>query len=63
MATPNNFLRQPETAQPSGLGFVARCPAHQDRGASLSMTEGEEGRVLPHRVAGWPLHEASPPSG
>ncbi|WP_354399161.1 hypothetical protein [Variovorax sp. OAS795] len=47
----------------SGSGFSARCPAHQDRGASLSMTEGEEGRVLPGRAAGWPLHEASPPSG
>lgn len=30
----------------SGDGFVARCPAHDDRKPSLSITEGDDGRVL-----------------
>lgn len=30
----------------SGGGHVARCPAHDDRNPSLSVTEGRDGRVL-----------------
>jgi hypothetical protein len=30
----------------SKRGFVARCPAHDDRFPSLSITEGRDGRVL-----------------
>lgn len=30
----------------SGRGFTARCPAHEDRSASLSVCEGREGRAL-----------------
>jgi hypothetical protein len=33
-------------------GYVARCPAHDDRTASLSIREGEGGRVLLHCFAG-----------
>lgn len=29
-----------------GTGWAARCPAHDDRTASLSITEGNEGRTL-----------------
>ena len=35
----------------SGLGFVARCPVHQDHTASLSIVE-RDGRVLVHCHAG-----------
>lgn len=35
-----------------GRGFAARCPAHEDRQASLSISEGEDGRVLLHCHAG-----------
>lgn len=30
----------------TGRGWVARCPAHDDRHASLSVAEGADGRVL-----------------
>jgi hypothetical protein len=36
----------------SGRGHVARCPAHADRTASLSLAEGDDGRVLVHCFAG-----------
>ena len=33
-------------AKPAGKGWSARCPAHEDRRASLSIAEGEDGRAL-----------------
>ena len=32
--------------------FIARCPAHDDRNASLSISQGEDGRALIHCHAG-----------
>jgi hypothetical protein len=32
--------------------YVANCPAHEDRSPSLSIREGENGRVLVHCFAG-----------
>jgi hypothetical protein len=32
--------------RPSGAGWSARCPAHEDRTASLSVSEGDDGRAL-----------------
>jgi len=36
----------------SGSGWSARCPAHDDRRASLSVSTGDDGRVLLHCHAG-----------
>ena len=36
----------------SGKGWKARCPAHDDRKASLSIGAGDDGRVLLHCHAG-----------
>lgn len=33
-------------------GYVARCPAHDDQNPSLSISEGNDGRVLLHCFAG-----------
>jgi putative DNA primase/helicase len=33
-------------------GWIARCPAHEDRNPSLSLTDGEGGRLLVHCHAG-----------
>jgi len=30
----------------SGAGYIARCPAHEDHRQSLSLAEGDDGRVL-----------------
>ncbi|MEM1208120.1 MAG: AAA family ATPase [Planctomycetota bacterium] len=34
------------SAKRSGAGWSARCPAHDDKRASLSINEGEDGRVV-----------------
>lgn len=36
----------------NGRGWLARCPAHDDSRPSLSVTEGDDGRVLLHCHAG-----------
>lgn len=41
-----------ERPRRSGKGYIARCPAHQDRSASLSLAEGSDGRALIHCFAG-----------
>jgi putative DNA primase/helicase len=38
--------------QRCGAGWVARCPAHEDREPSLSLGDGEGGRLLVHCHAG-----------
>ena len=39
-------------ARRSGKGWNSRCPAHDDRRASMSITEGDDGRALLHCHAG-----------
>lgn len=41
----------------SGSGWSARCPGHEDRRASLSISEGDDGRALVHCHAGCPVDE------
>jgi hypothetical protein len=36
----------------AGAGWMARCPAHDDREPSLSIRQGEEGKVLVRCHAG-----------
>ena len=43
--TLDEFLSLLDNAKKSGRGFVAKCPAHEDRTASLSVT-AKEGRIL-----------------
>ena len=35
-----------------GNGYIGRCPAHEDKEASLSIAQGEDGRVLIKCFAG-----------
>ncbi|MGO4609546.1 hypothetical protein AB4142_24690 [Variovorax sp. 2RAF20] len=53
----NHFLQRLESVKPSGRGFTARCPAHEDGSPSLSIKEGEDGRVLLNCFAGCPPQE------
>jgi hypothetical protein len=39
-----------------GRGWIARCPAHEDSSASLSVAEGNDGRCLAKCFAGCDLH-------
>jgi hypothetical protein len=47
-------LERVDRVKPSGAGWSARCPAHDDRSASLSINEGDDGKVLLHCFAGCP---------
>lgn len=55
MNTPDpvdNVLGRLEGVRRSGEGWEARCPAHDDRRASLTVNRGSDGRVLLHCHAG-----------
>lgn len=40
-----------EGVRQSGEGWMAKCPAHEDRSASLSVAAGSDGRILLHCFA------------
>ncbi len=44
-------------ARRSGQGWVLRCPAHEDRNASLSVSITDSGRLLAHCFAGCSFDE------
>lgn len=46
------LLSRLEGVRASGHGWIARCPAHKDRSASLSLAEGRDGRALVKCFAG-----------
>ena len=47
MTTPvERLLAKLPDATKAGKGWSARCPAHEDRRASLSIGEGDDGRAL-----------------
>src|SRR2546425_837977 len=49
--------------RPAGAGFLAKCPGHDDRRESLSVTSGEDGRALLYCHAGCSLDEILAPLG
>jgi len=40
------FLELLQGVKPNGQGYEALCPAHNDKNPSLSVSEGEDGRIL-----------------
>ncbi len=46
MSAPVENLVQRLDARRSGKGWIAKCPAHDDRKPSLSIDEGTDGRAL-----------------
>lgn len=46
--TADELASRLERVKKSGSGYVARCPAHQDKEPSLSVSTGDDGRVLLH---------------
>ncbi|MEX0979297.1 MAG: hypothetical protein WDZ48_10615, partial [Pirellulales bacterium] len=53
MTTPvERILAKLPDAKKSGTGWSARCPAHDDRRASLSIAEGDDGKALVNCHAG-----------
>lgn len=54
----DQLLSRLENVKRAGTGrWIARCPAHDDRRASLSVRELEDGRVLVHDFAGCSVQE------
>lgn len=50
--TADGFLALLDGVKPTRRGFIARCPAHADKSPSLSICEGEDGRIVLHDFAG-----------
>jgi hypothetical protein len=44
--TIDEILGRLDRVKRTGTGWLARCPAHRDRAPSLSIAEGDDGRVL-----------------
>jgi len=52
MTPVDSILSKLPDARPNGSGWIARCPAHDDGRASLSVGVGDDGRALVHCHAG-----------
>lgn len=50
--TLDQFLNRLDKVKRNGERYLARCPAHEDRSPSLSITEGDDGRILVHCFGG-----------
>lgn len=53
----DRVLERLEGVRERGGSYVALCPAHEDREPSLSVSEGEDRRVLLKCFAGCPTQE------
>ena len=53
----DEFIGLLADVRPRAGGFQARCPAHDDRTPSLSISEGEDGRILLKDHAGCTVDE------
>lgn len=51
-AAVDSVLARPEGVKRCGKGYLARCPVHEDRKQSLSVSEGNDRRALIHCHAG-----------
>ena len=50
--TLHEFLQKLHNVKPSGAGYVASCPAHHDAHPSLSVSRGDDGKIVLHCHAG-----------
>lgn len=54
--TAPQILARLQRVRRSGDGWIAQCPAHQDRSPSLSIREGDR-KILLHCFAGCPVED------
>lgn len=54
MVTFQQVIERLEGVSPSGNGYQALCPAHDDHNPSLSVSKGDDGRILLYCHAGCP---------
>lgn len=58
LMTIENLLSRLEKVKRTGQGrWMARCPSHADKNASLTLRELEDGRILAHCFAGCGIDE------
>jgi putative DNA primase/helicase len=55
--TVEEFLAQLDGVKRQGAGYIARCPAHEDRHQSLKIDEGDGGKLLAFCHAGCTFEE------
>ena len=48
----DTLLMRLDGCRRSGVGYIAKCPAHDDRAPSLTTRETDDGRILLHCFAG-----------
>lgn len=53
----SKILEHLKRVTPTGTGWTALCPAHDDHNPSLSVAEGDDGRCLLHCFAGCPVED------
>jgi hypothetical protein len=53
----DSFISKLDGVKKAGNGWQAQCPAHDDRQASLSISEGDDGRILIKCFAGCTAEE------
>ena len=53
----DKILNQLEGVRKNGNGYTAQCPAHLDRSPSLSIAEGDDGRILLHCFSGCTVNQ------
>ena len=53
----DRLLDRLDGVRKSGKGWIAKCPAHTDRSASLSVAQGDKGVILVHCFAGCLVHD------
>ena len=51
------LLSRFDAVRSTGSGYSAKCPVHEDRVSSLSISQGDEARALIHCHAGCPLDD------
>lgn len=58
MSNVHNLLQHLDKVKRTGpCAWSARCPAHDDKGPSLTITEKDDGRVLVHCFAGCDVND------
>ena len=57
MLNVTDILPRLQGVRQAGKGYIARCPAHEDEKASLSIGQGDDGRILLHCHAGCSIEE------
>ena len=53
----NSIIELLDGVRRSGRGYISKCPAHSDRHPSLSITQGEDGKILLYCFAGCNVNE------